>query len=190
MEAIMADQKERTITVNLQINEDQAVVQVNHTDDPKLNRTIVVNDVSDVDIDSLKQFVNDKALDKFANSASIIEHVYNIVALDERGAEIVSLNEIMAALKAEHDPKSLDEQVQQILWETFGDDESEYESDPLRQCVDHIVNVLEFMGVFLAVYYAPYGMTRLGMTAGASLDLIGRALFEVLYGTKETVVIE
>ena len=190
MELIMSNQKDRLVTANLQINDDQAVVTINHLDDPKLNRTVTVEGVSDVDIDSLKQFVNDEALDKFGNNSSIIEHVYNIVALDERGAEIVSLNEIMAALKAEHDPKSLDKQVRQILWELFGDDKSEYEDDQLRQCVDHIVNVLEFMGVFLAVYYAPYGMTRLGMTAGASLDLIGRVLFEVLYGTKTDVVIE
>ena len=186
----MANQNERTITTNLLINEDQAVVEVNHADDPKFNRTIVINGVSDVDIDSLKHFVNDEALDKFANSASIIEQVYNIVALDERGAEIVSLNEIINWLKDKIDPDELDRQVRQILEELFGDDESEYEDDLLRQCVDHIVNVLEFMGVFIAVYYAPYGMTRLGMTAGASLDLVGKAIFEVLYGDKETVVIE
>ena len=186
----MANQKERTITTQLAINEDQAVIEINHSTAPKLNRTITVNGVTDVDVDSLKQFVNDEALDKFYNSASIIEQVYNIVALDERGAKIVSIDEIIDWLKAEIKPESLDRQVRQILWETFGDDESEYEDDLLRQCVDHIVSVLEFVGVFMAVHYRPYGEDRLGVLAGASLDLVGRTIFEVLYGDKDNVVIE
>ena len=186
----MANQKERMITTSLRIDEDQAVVAVDHKDAPQFNRTITVNGVTDVDIDSLKQFVNDEALDKFENSASIIEQVYNIVALDERGAKIVGIDEIIAWLKDEIDPESLDRQVRQILYEIFGDDESEYKDDLLYQCVDHIINVLEFMGVFIAVYHRPYGEDRLGTTAGASLDLIGRTIFEVLYGTKDNVVIE
>ena len=186
----MANQKERTITTQLVINEDQAVITVNYGGVAPFSRTIKVVGVTDVDIDSLKQLVNDEALDKFYNSSSIIERVYNIVALDERGAELVSVNEIIDWLKAEIKPESLDRQVRQILWELFGDDESEYESDLLRQCVDHIINVLEFMGVFMAVYYPPYGEDHLGTTAGASLDLVGRAIFEVLYGCKDNVVLE
>ena len=174
------------------IGENQVIIESKAKDryNSAIDQKIIVKDITDNEFYILKQFLDDKILCHIGLSTSIMETVYNAVAVYHRGTRIMELDEIIDFVKDDwkYNLDHLDQEVHRLLWEAFGNGKIELEDDPLRQCVNHIIEVFEFMRIFSVIYDGPYDNDHLETTL-VGLDLIGKVIFHLLYVPGITVLL-
>lgn len=154
--------------------------------------SILIEDLLPHECDNLKLWMNNDSLQKVWNDVSIIERIFNSVLQltneAKGGQELVSLNELRRELELVLNQDELKSQSLEILEETFADElENELQDDPIAQCIEHTVLVLEFMGVLDPVYETPYGDDNLGKLAGTKLTKVGRVIRALLYEDRWTI---
>lgn len=163
--------------VNLTCNDGQIYVKQN---DEIEKKTILVVDPLPHELDELKEYLIDETLNKFWNDASIIECIFNNIALDEDGAEIVSLDKIRDRLEEDlEDPPELVSKCLQSLEEIFDIQKTQISTDPVAQCIRETVSRLNTMGLLNKVYEAPSNLLKSLM--GAKLSKVGRVISTLLY---------
>lgn len=153
--------------------------------------SILVEDLLPHECDDLERWMDNDSLQKVWNDVSIIERIFNSILQltieSEDGRELVSVNELRHELEKTLNQDELKSQSLEILEETFADElEDELWDDPIAQCIEHTILVLEFMGALDPVYETPYGDDRLGKLAGTKLTKVGRIVRALLYEDRWT----
>ena len=174
--------------LKLVCNDNEAIITI---EDDYRSKSIILVNPAEYELEDLMEIMDRDLVNAHWEYRSLLERVFNIVALSKH--EIVSVNEIVSLLElyyeGEGDPDQLGRDVEQMMTELDPQDSWEREPDRIRQFVRYSISGLEFVGRFNAYHGCTPDGNPLGKIMGAGLSRAGRVLYQMVYGDADRVVI-